>query len=123
MKRLLIAFILLSFSSIALAKGSLTLKPGVDVKTGERQSLMGLSVYQQIPPAYVGGLKLGYNGWLGGEIYERDHESNWVKADSSVETYVGPMAFGVGGYIDHKPYQQDLDERVVYASFKMTLWQ
>jgi hypothetical protein len=121
MKRILLALCVALVSTVAFAKGTLSLKPGFDPETGDRQIMTGLSVYQQIPADYL-GLKLGYNGWVGGAMYEQDHTKNWVKIDNSVESYFGRFAVGVGGYVDHKPYVSGADEQLIYANFKMTLW-
>lgn len=120
MAKFLATLVLVLFSSMAFAKGTLSLKPAIDPTNGEKRVMMGLSVYQGIPQ--IMGQKLGYNGWVGGMVYEEDKIQNWVKIDNSIETYIGPAAIGIGGAYDHKPYNTNEDEATLYLNFKMTLW-
>ena len=122
MKNFLVAMIIALVSTVAMAKGTLTLKPGVD-SNGQKQFMTGLSVYE---PLTVGNFKLGYNAWIGGAVYNTDSK-NWVKIDNSIETYVGRAAFGIGGSIGHggdlSPFDNpDANVNTVYATVKVTLW-
>ncbi len=115
MFRFLAAAYLLLASSFAFSSGKLSFKPKFTPDSKEVEYGLGLSVYERM------SANCAYIGWVGGGHNPFKAESDWLKAESGLEMYLGALAAGLGGSYEINPdTYEDLSK--VYASFSVTLW-